>query len=1032
VNVNVNVDLSKVRAMLVSRLAQDLFGPSAADEVIEDRPSDRYLTGILFPRELNIAEEEQEGLAVEDGPESGQSEGDNTVLRSVTRPSSIGLSFATSGARPVVKVRVAAARYLRDTEDSRGKPRSPRFWRRIPRTAEVSVSLHEGVQTQDVAPDMPGLELFIRCSSAHGTTTATIALVNTRCGATTRMEMEEQAYFQAEISVAPEPGTIIVDRPIASSPEDREEWSAALIYRDVHQYAVGHTCSAEWDIKDGVVTNVRTAWIPNALIRSTSLDGDGTFNDLRQHPYLQPLSAQWLAQAPTPSLIAGLSMLPLAYEKWIDSQVNQAITLEPTLRAQAEKNLGECRRAVTRMQAAVDLIGLDHDVERAFRAANAAMLEQHRWSHHQDLLWRPFQLGFQLLTIPSLANGGHTDREVMDLLWFPTGGGKTEAYLGLVAFVLFLRRLRVSRGAEDSGAGVAVIMRYTLRLLTIQQFQRAARLICACELLRQGTNDLGSTSFSLGLWVGGAATPLTIREACTAGPQSPSSARQLTSCPACGGRLRWNDSGAPKAIYAVCENDACPVGGKLDRIPAYTVDEDLYRERPSLIIGTVDKFAQLARRKEAGLLLGVGTPHEPPDLIIQDELHLISGPLGTLAALYEVAIDQVCSRRGSKPKIIGSTATIRRAGEQIRALFDREAFQFPPPALDHSNSCFTLEESRGNGRLYLGLTTAGRSPKALFQAVCASLMQGVFAEDLSAEERDPYWTLLSYFGSLRELGGALALMQSFDSSSVIEYATRRGEAPRQISSPCELTSRKTQADVVATLDQLGIPADHEDSCDVVLASNMISVGVDVPRLGLMVVQSQPKAMAEYIQATSRVGRGEVPGLIVVLYNAARVRDRAHYETFSTWHAALYRDVEPASVTPFAARACDKALHATLVILVRCLVKGMGDSPRLRSKNRREVETLVDAVVARSERIDPEEASDVRQRLLALVDEWEARSNVTQYWDDRAFHSSLLISAEQYAAFDETTPISSRAWPTPNSMRTVEPGTPFVLVERLRS
>src|SRR5690606_32244183 len=197
-----------------------------------------------------------------------------------------------------------------------------------------------------------------------------------------------------------------------------------------------------------------------------------------------------------------------------------------------------------------------------------------------------------------------------------------------------------------------------------------------------------------------------------------------------------------------------------------------------LLIGTIDKFAQIVRRKEVNALFGLngGTP---PDLVLQDELHLISGPLGTIAGLYEVAIDRMFGSGGAHPKIIGSTATIRRASEQVSALFNRKTAQFPPPCLDATDSAFAIVDQNAPGRLYAGITTAGRSAKFTLQPVAASLLQSAFGGTADDKSRDPYWTLVSYFNSLRELGGALVLMQDDVNDSLALLAERRGEVGRR-------------------------------------------------------------------------------------------------------------------------------------------------------------------------------------------------------------------------------------------------------------
>ena len=499
-------------------------------------------------------------------------------------------------------------------------------------------------------------------------------------------------------------------------------------------------------------------------------------------------------------------------------------------------------------------------------------------------------------------------------------------------------------------------------------------------------------------------------------------------CPACREQLTWEHDEQAGAIHVRCENEECLLFDPEVPLPVWTVDEDVYRTRPTLLIGTIDKYAQIVRRKQVNSLFGLDTG-QPPDLILQDELHLISGPLGTVAGLYEAAVDRMFSSGGARPKIIGSTATIRRASEQVTSLFDRETAQFPPPCIDADDSAFAVVDPGAPGRRYTGVTTAGRSAKFTLQAVAASLLQS--ASDGAADDRarDPYWTLVSYFNSLRELGGALVLMQDDVNDSLSLFAQRRDEAARQPEFIEELTSRRTQAEVRDMLDRLEISSNDEGALDAVLATNMLSVGVDIPRLGLMLVNGQPKGIAEYIQATSRVGRGDVPGLVVAVLNNAKARDRSHYESFPTWHETLYRDVEPTSVTPFASRARDRALHAVLVALVRHLAPGMLDRPRLNDDTVEAARELISDIVRRSSAIDPEETA-VQLELERCLDNWEFRAPAS-YWWPRRTGSSLLQDAERAATLRAMGRMPGEAWPTLNNMRSVEPSTRFRLAERLR-
>ncbi len=475
----------------------------------------------------------------------------------------------------------------------------------------------------------------------------------------------------------------------------------------------------------------------------------------------------------------------------------------------------------------------------------------------------------------------------------------------------------------------------------------------------------------------------------------------FTRCPACVvGILSWDTNKKSPSFLVECGNPACPMHGA--PLPVWTIDEDVYREQPGLVIGTLDKFAQIVRKPDTHRLFN--SAGGPPELIIQDELHLISGPLGTVAGVYETAIDLICRRDGVGPKIIGSTATIRRARDQVRQLFDRDVLQFPPPVLDATDSCFAVVDERAPGRLYAGVTTAGRSPKFMLQATCASLLQGAVEDAVvPPPERDHYWTLVAYFNSLRELGGALVMMQDDVNDSIANFATLHGTKRRALDEPMELTSRVEQADIPNRLVTLEVaydptkpPNKQKQQTAIVLATNMISVGVDIGRLGLMAVNGQPKTMSEYIQATSRVGRKQVAGLVVTLYNVGRPRDRSHYEAFRTWHQTLYRDVEATSVTPFAPRARDRALHAAMVALARHLVDGMIDDTTITEERREALDALVDEVVARATSLDPTERDAVASELRAYLDNWQGRGTIRSYWDDFHPNTSLLVSAEVVA------------------------------------
>lgn len=1031
----------EMRAAAVARLHDDLVGPmnpEIRDEVLADYPTDKYLTGILFPRESTIPQEEDDELASADGDDNDNASDDGSVpLSSCIRPASAGLSFLawSEGAPPEITVTVSAGRYRRRwlSADGKSLTETPRTGRRFvrwqreepaPATVPVKLDFTEPKRWPLGPKGFPGLELYVQTSRVGAAIAVTAVMINTARHAEDREANEEAAWFQTRLRVTPSAGSSLHGRAIRKSGSAPDDQTAELIYRSAVEYAVGHTCAASWETDGkGGAASASTEWIPTRVILPVSFDGDPVFDGLRNHSRFSPFSARWLADSGKKEVLDALRLLPAAYESWATDRGKEFATLDARLRTYAERHERLWAEGAQRMKSALDLLGRDPAALRAFQLANRAMAEQRRWSHgSDDLTWRPFQLAFQLLVAESVLNPAHADRDLMDLLWFPTGGGKTEAYLAIIAMVLLHRRLRPQD--QRDGAGVAVIMRYTLRVLTTQQFERAAKLVLACEYLRTSSEKaLGKEPFSIGLWVGGTAIPNRIEDAHDDAEQR---AFQVRDCPACREKLALGPSRTAYEVF--CRNPACHFGSRKDPLPLWTVDDDVYRVLPSVLIGTIDKFAQIARREETGRFFGLATTHAAPDLIIQDELHLISGPLGTIAGLYETAIDAFCTQSsGRPPKIVGSTATIRMADVQVKHLFNRRLYQFPPPGVDASNSCFAVSETDvSKGRLYAGVTTAGRSAKFTLQAVCASMLQSAASPGVVGDDLDAYRTLVTYFNSLRELGAAHVLMLDDVPKSISEYASRRSEKPRlDHVDLVELTSRLSQAEIPVVLKQL---QEGKPPPDVLLSTNMISVGVDISRLALMIVTGQPKSISEYIQATSRVGRDRVPGLVLTTFNSGKPRDRSHFETFTTWHGTLYRDVEANSVTPFAARSIDKAARAVVVALARHLVPAMRSNPKLDPARRIDVEKLAEIVIRRVTDIDLPEKTEVERKLTIILDEWEKREGVRHYWREDLPQETLLMSAETIATYRAAKRPHADVWSAPNSMRDVEPATTFQLLD----
>ena len=659
--------------------------------------------------------------------------------------------------------------------------------------------------------------------------------------------------------------------------------------------------------------------------------------------------------------------------------------------------------------------------------------------------WRPFQLAFILMNLRSFIEPDSNERDLVDVIWFPTGGGKTEAYLGLAAWVMLHRRL-----LDPGDAGVSVLMRYTLRLLTAQQFQRASSLICALELLRrERPAELGDDPFSIGLWLGASVTPNSDADAVSRLNELENDEGQnpfvVLACPWCGvemGRRPYDRTNRVfgytrvrdpvRSVRLVCEDPGCPFSDSRG-LPLEVVDDRIYRRLPTLVIGTVDKFAMLPWNPEARRLFGMDCGVAPPDLIIQDELHLISGPLGSMVGHYETLIDALCTRRSDArrigPKIVASTATIARAEAQVEALYARPARLFPPQALRAGDSFFAAERPDLPGRTYVGVLGSGLSSHIVAQIrVTAALLQspanlrGVATPD----DLDPYWTLVTYFNSLRELGRASTLIQAdireylnwiWQRTGVSESRLQGVDLRRFINHDVELTSRVPSAQIPEILERLFTGLPDTTAVDVCFATNMIQVGLDVPRLSLMMIVGQPKGASEYIQASSRVGRDlRKPGLVVTNYNPFKPRDRSHFESFRQFHESIYRFVEPTSVTPFSLPVCERAIHALAVALIRCIDPSRRDSPAMGPSPEVRAE-VTDVILSRVARVAPDEQERARAVLDDFFDDW-SRKNPERYGDFSPHPDPgrpLMISAGRIWG-DGEDPIP-RA--TPSSMRSVD-------------
>src|ERR1700694_68967 len=1142
-----------IRGAIVEALQLDLVGPgnthAFAKELLPEPPSRWYLAGFLVP--VDAPEEQRTDVTSTDEIVSaGDSEAtddaappDRAGARKSLLPSSMGLSVLIAPGVDALEAVVSWGDYLWESSEADVEPveqvaaavpesvpvpasaalpaesktgtdhsgKAKRGYRRDPREEQLTISHHRANEKPKKmpVPNSGGLTLTVICRPvtdsatarlAKGTRSVSVFLGNRR---SPNLERRTRSFvLQAALELnSPAP---FVPRPDlrGAASDEWDEKVADLQYRDVFEYAVGHGVSATAKCGPGVAcASVSTCWIPSAEVERVA---PASIPDVE-------LSIEALGVlANSAEAAAKLKPLVTHYRDWIVAQSKSiaGLKLEPQREKTARDLFVHAEHAAKRIEDGIDALA-DASALDAFRIANRAMA---RAARQREAVqgqttptavpaprWRPFQLAFILMNLRGILDPTHADRETVDLLFFPTGGGKTEAYLGLAAFSMVMRRL-LHPGIRS--AGLSVLMRYTLRLLTLDQLGRAAGLICALELEREADKvKLGEWPFEIGLWVGQAATPNRMgRRGDTSSAAEYSAYTKTTrfqrddrsnpapipieNCPWCGTKFTRRSFrlvptvDRPLNLAVHCVNHACEFSG--DRpLPILGVDEAIYRRLPAFLIATVDKFAALPWTGEVGALFGLvdhhdkdgfygpcsdargtalGGPLPPPELIIQDELHLISGPLGTIAGVYETAIDSLASRISDgtilRPKILASTATVRRADSQIRALFDRQRVEvFPPPGPDRRDSFFAQTEptSKTPARRYVGIAAPGRSLKVvLLRASLALLSAGKTLYEREGGRKnkqnpvDPYMTLLGYFNSLRELGGSRRIVEDEVRTRVAQYSRRRRREPddnlfsdRAISyDVLELTSRVATNQVATAKRRLAMRFHEDERVDVALATNMISVGLDIVRLGLMVVLGQPKTSAEYIQATSRVGRDALrPGLVVTLLNVHKPRDRSHYERFETYHATFYRSVEATSVTPFSPRALDRALAAALVALCR---QGRSEmTPALGANEvlamRAQMETFAERFAERARNhdvnLDAARAQALRDHVLArcrsLLDDWvniatefHSKGTKLQYQEEVGGARRLLYDF-LHPDLPQLNPIQRR-FRANRSMRDVEP------------
>lgn len=1133
-----------VRQKILEAVRKDLIGPSYANEELKEIPTSSYITGMLYPADTAVTEDEnyydveftekkfdadgesmEAGIFEDDEPE-------DRIKGGFQKPSSIGVSFYVPDDVEKINAYINWGKYYAEQvqgevvdgtleEDAENKKKKKHtVYIREQMNDVVEIDFNQISHSKQIPLESNGnIYIYVmKMQLDNGYKMVSVYLHNNDKSNCDEKEYEK-VMFQVEILIADDlMSPIFVPEYICRKVELEDEY----YYKGRPVYARGRGCAATWEKKEEDVnaTAIKSSFIPDYEIPSVSAQID----DMPEHAFS-------MLQMGTPKnkveVIENLRTLTAMYGSWItDILVNNEAMLDDKFKGMGCSIIDKCNDANRRMNAGIDLIERNDKAYQAFVFMNQAMYlqrsitsfskdygngipcslrdymtdipEKGRKQDHSD--WRPFQIAFILLNLYGIMDGESLERDIVDLLYFPTGGGKTEAYLGLIAFTIAYRRLTASDESEyEKDGGVTVFLRYTLRLLTTQQRDRLMRLIVAMEQLREKNQELyGKERISIGFWVGGNVTPNNFSDYSNTDQFKKKEfirklTKQIIKCPYCGkeitrGEYDINEKG--KYVKIHCADDNCMFSLKTGRtIPVYLVDEEIYAKCPTVIISTVDKFARLPWSEQVGLLFGrtdrccsrcghiaIGEKHSgrhnadvaaglekakttecksfyPPELIIQDELHLITGPLGTIYGGYETVVEEMCciERNGKKirPKYVVSTATIRNAGEQIKFLYGRNEFvQFPPSGFDTRDSFFIkeiplptdnlanvseekIEEMVNQGqkpfRKYAGICASGQSVKTTLTRLYSVILQTVL--DIAKEPEyedyiDPYYTLIGYFNSIRELGGAIRLLDD-DIASRIRVVKNKYNSPEQrylsFEGKKEITSRIPSYEISQILEKLAVAYDknkEKQGCyDVVIATNMIAVGMDVDRLGLMSVVGQPKQNSEYIQATSRVGR-QHPGIIFTVYNPYRPRDLSNYENFVGFHSQMYRYVEGTTATPFAARARDRVLHALVVSLFRLQVESMADNDgasRINEISDKQIKEIKDKILGRVKIIAPSSYVDTEKEIDEFINTWKSIAK-----DDKLSYFVHTIAGDKkrlltyYGVY-----FGDKEKPTLNSMRDVE-------------
>jgi len=1059
-------DYSKARQSLVNWVKSTLTGSDLKNDTLwESNPFNCYTTGILYPAGT-VYETNDDDEADSDDNEASLAS--STKKTRYQPPSSMGFSFYIDESTQSIRVFFSGFSFTKA-----GKVYNRQTWKRNALVddggEEIEVALTESSRFT-VMNSRALVDVKVR---PHGTgKIVTVSLSNISSQQKSEKEPERDAtaknsIFQSELRCYVS-SDFLKDYPrVSHSLLSEEERELELRYKDERVYAIGHGVAVDWKV-DEHTTEFFSDFMPTVEVPQVTAN-TAKANKVLNFSFLKSIDCD-------EAVFSELSEFIDNYEDWIDSQIELAETGTSEEIKVAQRIVERMEEAKQRMRSGVSRLRNDDCAQKAFALANKAMLMQMELNgppkNGVQYSWRPFQLAFVLLALESSIDEDNDFRDCVDLIWFPTGGGKTEAYLGVMALVFVYRRLRY----KNSGGGTAAIMRYTLRLLTSQQFIRACKVVSALEIMRTKSEELGEEPFSVGLWLGSASSPNTFKQSLEALENRNYSKFVLQECPWCSTPFSHDNFSISENSFSFkCHHEGCELAkATKNTIPFNVVDEALYSSPPTLLIATVDKFARLPWEDRAVSFFG-GAINRPPELVIQDELHLISGALGSIVGLYEVGFETILVSRGVYPKFIASTATIRQAKEQVQALFGREkSAVFPPVGIRQKDSYFAKEVpiAEKPGRLYVGYMAFGQTRTSCLEHLAAALVSASNACFEDPELKDAWWTQMVYHGSLKGVGNSRTNFQSGvpkvqssmlfnefmkqleqtdlsaanslrSDKSARSSAFFNGVVPKTLLGNKDnvelfqrffparqlrvksLTSNQTAEENAQVFQDLKASYENKaHSIDSVLATNMVSVGLDEPRLALMVINGQPLTTAEYIQASSRVGRGNTPGIVFTNYYKTQARSLSHYENFRAYHKSFYRYVEPSSITPFTHQVRKRALHASLVSAFRHAEGGLlknsdaqeltYDNP-LTQKIIRLMKTRIRSALVGDKTETKLLLEECEEHIARLIREWEKEASSAtnlRYRSKDKSAESLLVS------FDDTK-TKTGLWETLNSMRNVE-------------